>query len=106
VKHGKKFPREVINHWPEVFGEITLNVIPIKYLDRISLRFKNGKVWEINTRNKKENMDWATLEKNVKEIISSYEAEIDNIDFKLDTDQIKRDMIKASNRFLKKRKLL
>ena len=51
-------------------------------------------------------MDWATLEKNVKEIISSYEAEIDNIDFKLDTDQIKRDMIKASNRFLKKRKLL
>lgn len=106
MKHGKKFPREVINHWPEVFGEITLNVIPIKYLDRISLRFKNGKVWEINTRNKKENMDWATLEKNVKEIISSYEAEIDNIDFKLDTDQIKRDMIKASNRFLKKRKLL
>jgi len=44
VIHGKKFPKEVIDHWPEVFGEITLNVIPLKYLDRIQIRFKNGKL--------------------------------------------------------------
>lgn len=106
MKHGKKFPKEVIDHWPEVFGEITLNVIPLKYLDKISIRFKNGKTWEVNMRSKRNDLDWATLEKNLKDMISSYESEIDNIDFKLDTEQIKKDMTKSSNRFLKKRKLL
>jgi len=106
VKHGKKFPKEVVDHWPEVFGEITLNVIPLKYLDKISIRFKNRKIWEINMKSKRDELDWSTVEKNLKDMIASYESEIDNIDFKLDTEQIKKDMIKASKRFLKKRKLL
>lgn len=106
MKHGKKFPKEVVDHWPEVFGEITLNVIPLKYLDKISIRFKNGKIWEINMKSKRDELDWSTVEKNLKDMIASYESEIDNIDFKLDTEQIKKDMIKASKRFLKKRKLL
>jgi len=106
VKHGKKFPKDVIEHWPEVFGEITLNVIPLKYLDKISIRFKNNKIWEVNIRSKKVDPDWELVEKNIKEIINSYDSQIDNIDFKLDTEQIKKDMIKESRRFLKKRKLL
>lgn len=106
MKHGKKFPKEVVDHWPEVFGEITLNVIPLKYLDKISIRFKNRKIWEINMKSKRDELDWSTVEKNLKDMIASYESEIDNIDFKLDTEQIKKDMIKASKRFLKKRKLL
>lgn len=104
--HGKKFPKEVVDHWPEVFGEITLNVIPLKYLDRIQIRFKNGKLWEIDMRSKQGEPNWASIEKSLKEMIASYESEIDNIDFKLDTERIKKDMTKTTNRFLKKRKLL
>jgi hypothetical protein len=106
VKHGKKFPREVIDHWPEVFGDITLNVIPLKYLDRIKVLFKNGKIWEINLNNKRYAEEWPQIEKQLREMMAHYEPEIENIDFKLDTIQIKKDMIKSSNRFLKKRKLL
>lgn len=104
--HGKKFPRDVIDHWPEVFGEITLNVIPLKYLDRIQIRFKNGKLWEIDMRSKRNESDWVSVEKSLKEMLASYESEIDNIDFKIDTERIKKDMIKNTNRFLKRRKLL
>jgi len=106
VIHGKKFPRDVIDHWPEVFGEITLNVIPLKYLDRIQIRFKNGKLWEIDMRSKRNESDWVSVEKSLKEMLASYESEIDNIDFKIDTERIKKDMIKNTNRFLKRRKLL
>lgn len=105
MKHGKKFPKEIIDHWPEVFGDITLNVIPLKYLDRIKIIFKNGKVWEIDMTDKRSD-NWVLLEKQLKEMISHYESEIDNIDFKLDTARIKKDMIKSCNRFFKKRKLL
>jgi hypothetical protein len=106
VIHGKKFPKEVIDHWPEVFGEITLNVIPLKYLDRIQIRFKNGKLWEIDMRSKRNESDWSSVEKSLKEMLTSYESDIDNIDFKIDTERIKKDMIKNTNRFLKRRKLL
>jgi hypothetical protein len=106
VIHGKKFPKEVIDHWPEVFGEIILNVIPLKYLDRIQIRFKNGKLWEIDMRSKRNEPDWSSFEKNLKEMLASYESEIDNLDFKIDTERIKKDIMKNTNRFLKRRKLL
>lgn len=106
MRHDKKFPKEVIDHWPEVYGEITLNVIPLKYLDKISIKFNNNRVWEINIKSNKSIADWTGLEKTIKDVVNSYKTEIHNIDFKLDTDQIKKDMIKASKRFLKKRKLL
>ena len=106
MKPGKKFPNDVVEHWPEIFGEITLNVIPLKYLDSITIKFKNEKVWEINLRSEKEATDdWGTFETHLKEMLSSYESAIDNVDFKLDTERVKKDMIKYTNKFLKKRQL-
>lgn len=98
---GKKFPKDVIEHWPEVFGEINLNVVPLRYLDSITVKFKNGKVWEVNLAEK----DWEVFEPSLKDMLSTYESDIDNVDFKLDTERIKKDMIKYTNKFLKKRKL-
>lgn len=102
---GKKFPNEIIDHWPEVFGEITLNVVPLRYLESITITFKNKKVWEIKIDNKQSQADWDTFESNLRQLLSTYEEEIDNVDFKLDTERIKKDMIKNTKRFLKKRKL-
>jgi hypothetical protein len=101
VTIGKKFPKDVIEHWPEVFGEINLNVVPLRYLDSITVKFKNGKVWEVNLAEK----DWEVFEPSLKDMLSTYESDIDNVDFKLDTERIKKDMIKYTNKFLKKRKL-
>lgn len=102
---GKTFPKDIIERWPEVFGEITLNVVPLRYLDSITVTFKNQKVWEINISSKKVKDDWEAFETSLKEMLASYESDIENVDFKLDTDRVKKDMIKTTNRFLKKRKL-
>ena len=102
---GKKFPDEVVKYWPEVFGEITLNVVPLQYLESITVTFKNKKVWEIKISSKQAQADWDSFEKNLKEMLSSYESEIENVDFRLDTERVKKDMMKVTNRFLKKRKL-
>lgn len=103
---GKKFPKDVVEHWPEVFGEITLNVVPIQYLESITVTFKNKKIWEINLREKGHiGSDWDSFEKHLKEMISSYESEIDNVDFRLDTERVKKDMMNTTNKFLKKRQL-
>ena len=101
MTQGKKFPNDVIEHWPEVFGEINLNVVPLRYLDSVTVKFKNGKIWEVDLAGK----DWEIFEPSLKDMLSTYESDIDNVDFKLDTERIKKDIIKHTNKFLKKRKL-
>ena len=105
MNKGKKFPEDVVEHWPEVFGEITLNVVPLKYLCSISVTFKNKKVWEININSKQAQQDWDSFEEHLKEMLASYESDIENVDFKLDTERVKKDIIKHTSKFLKKKKL-
>ena len=102
--NGKSLPKDVIDRWPEVFGEITCNVVPVHYLNTISITFKNGKIWEIKVDHG-ETRDWDSFESQVKEIINEYESSIENIDFQLDTDRIKKDITKHTRKFLKNKKL-
>lgn len=105
TSQGKIFPREVIACWPEVFGEINLNVLPLRYLQAVLINFKDGKTWEIKITSSTKKNGWDTFEKSLSELFKAYERKIDNIDFKLDTDRIKKDIEKETHRFLKKRKL-
>lgn len=102
---SKKLSKDVIERWPEVFGEVTLNVVPLKYLHSIQIKFKDNKVWDIAIGAKSSSMDWVAMEKNIHEIFTTYQEEIDNVDFKLDTEKIKRDIVKSTNKFLKTKKL-
>lgn len=101
---SKKLSKDVIERWPEVFEEINLNVVPLRYLHSVQVKFKDSKVWDIKI-SKQKNTDWDGVEKQLHEIFVTYQDSIDNVDFKLDTDKIKKDIIKETNKFLKKRKL-
>lgn len=101
---GKSLPKDVIERWPEVFGEITLNVVPLQYLHAVRITFKNSKIWEIDFENDSER-SWDSFEKQIKEIVAQYEDSIENIDFKLNTDKIKKDITKHTKKFLNNRKL-
>jgi iron uptake system EfeUOB component EfeO/EfeM len=102
---GKPFPKDIIEHWPEVFGDIKLNVVPLRYLDAIVITFKDGKIWEIKTSKKDKSLSWEEFEENVREMITTYEDTIENVDFKLNTSKVKKDIEKGTQQFLKKKKL-
>ena len=102
---GRTLPKEVIAHWPEVFGEVELNVMPLKYLHSVLVNFKDGKTWEIKITAKTKREGWETFEKSLSELCNNYEARIDNVDFKLDTLLLKKHIEDNTKRFLKKRKL-
>lgn len=102
---GKLLPKDVIDKWPEVFQDITLNVVPLTYLHAITISFKNGKIWEIEIKKNVKNGDWNELESQVKEIVSQYESDIDNVDFQLNTEKIKKDIVKNTKKFLNNKKL-
>lgn len=102
---GRQLPKDIIQHWPEVFGEIKLNVLPLGYLDTVLINFKDGKTWEIKVTKKIKVEGWESFEKNLSELVKTYEENIENIDFQLDTSRVKKDIEKSTQKFLKKRKL-
>lgn len=105
TKPGRSLPKDVIDHWPEIFGEVKLNVMPLRYLHTVLVNFKDGKTWEIKITAKTKKEGWVTFEKNLMELIKNYEENIENVDFKLDTPQVKKDIEASTQKFLKRKKL-
>jgi len=105
TKSGRNLPKEVIAHWPEVFGDVCLNVVPLRYLHTVLVNFKDGKTWEIKITAKAKKDGWSIFEQSLSEMVKNYEDSIDNIDFKLDTEHVRRDIEKTTQKFLKKKKL-
>ena len=105
TRSGKNLPKDVIDHWPEIFSEIQLNVLPIKYLNSVLINFKDGKTWEVKISAEARKEGWTVFETQLSELVKNYEDNIDNVDFKLDTIRVKKDIEKGTQQFFKKKKL-
>jgi hypothetical protein len=98
-KPHKKLPREVINHWPEVFEDVSIDVVPLEYLHSVRVEFNDGKIWEIGIDTTKNPVK--KLEKSLEELFEQYKDHIKNIDFRLNTHKVKTDITKRTAKFLK-----
>lgn len=98
------FPKEIIEQWPEIFNDIDVKAVPIEYLDSMRIIFKDGNVWyfKLTAKAKKESVD--DIRENLEELIDTYRSNIEHIDFRLDVDKVKRDVVKKTNGFMKKSK--
>lgn len=103
TKSGRILPEEVIACWPEVYGEVSLNVLPLKYLSAVLINFKDGKTWEVRVTTKTKKEGWDAFEQSLTEMFKTYEHRIVDIDFKLDTKKIKNDIERKTQNFLKKK---
>ncbi len=102
---GNLLPREHIEHWPEVFGEVTVNAVPLEYLNKVLVKFKDGRSWEIRITTKIKRNGWQSFEKSMSELCITYQDSIDFVDFRLDTSRVKKDIERITNKFLKRTKL-
>lgn len=97
-------PDDVIKHWPEVFEDLDVKVVPLEYLHSIRVFFNDGKVWDIDVQKSKEKDLEGNLEDTLEELFQEYDEVITNVDFRLDTLRLKEDITKRTKYFLKKRK--
>lgn len=96
---------DVVDQWPEIFDDIEVKAVPIEYLRSIYVYFKDGKVWDIDIDQTKAKSEHPrTLEESIEDLLSEYEDVIDSVDFRLDTEKVKKDIQNRTKRFLKKRK--
>lgn len=101
---SKKLPQDIIDHWPEVFKDIELSVVPMKYLHSVRVLFNDGKIWDIDVAKSIKQDEDTNIEQSLLELFKEYADEIKHIDFRLDTVQIKKDIQARTNIFMKKKR--
>lgn len=101
-KRSRKLPPEVVTHWPEVFEDLEINIVPLEYLHSVRVSFADGKIWNIDLSSKKTSIE--NLQNSLDELFHEYQDSIVNVDFRLDTLKVKQDVTQRTRRFLKLRR--
>lgn len=99
----KKFvkpPKDVIKEWPEIFGDIYMNSMPIKYIHGVEIYFTNGRVWGIDLGEQLEfNSEDEVIEK-LMIALKDYQEDIQTINFQVDVERLKNDVINSTKGLL------
>tara|TARA_B100000683_G_scaffold273647_1_gene319796 strand:+ start:122 stop:421 length:300 start_codon:yes stop_codon:yes gene_type:complete len=85
--------------WDEILDDVNYDFLPIEYVSTIIVRFLDGKTWEVAVDNRKRlTQDPGTV---IHEFLEEYKDSIDTVDFRLDTERLKKDITRRTKRFLK-----
>jgi citrate lyase gamma subunit len=74
--------------------------MPVVYLDRIHLEFSDGRVWEINIREELKKQEADQIADTLINTLQEYKEEIKKIDFKVDIERLKKDILDCSKNLL------
>ena len=101
-----KLPKEVISHWPEIFGDVEIKAVPIEYIHSVHVTFLDGKIWEIDIdkQSMKDSDDVNAIETSLETFLAQYDNEISHVDFRLNTEKIVHDVKSRTKSFMKKRR--
>ena len=101
-----KLPPEVIEHWPEVFGDIEIKAVPIEYIHSVHVYFHDGKIWQIDIDKQQiaseDGVD--QIESSLETFLEQYDEDISHVDFRLNTSKVVKDIKDRTKSFMKKRK--
>lgn len=100
----KSLPKDVIDQWPEIFSDVDVKAVPLEYLHSMRIIFSDGKVWDLNIAAHAKKNGINGLDEHLRELFETYEESIEHIDFRLDVERVKKDIIKKTKNFLKKPK--
>lgn len=85
-------PEHLIKQWPEVFEDMYMNTMPLFYLNSVRIEFKDGRIWEIDVKAQLLNLDPDLVADKILDIFDEYSKEIENINFDVDTEKLKKDI--------------
>ena len=87
------------DYWDKILAEIDMDYIPMEYMSTVVVKFLDGKEWEIDINKSKQNeLDVETI---LDDFFEEYQDTIETVDFRLDLQQLKKDIGKRTHKFLK-----
>jgi hypothetical protein len=95
-----KPPRHLVKEWPEVFEDLYMNTMPVAYLDTIHLEFADGRVWQIDIKDQLTQEEPDAIANRLIDTLTEYKEEIKKIDFKVDVERLKKDILDSTKTIL------
>jgi hypothetical protein len=93
-------PRHLVKEWPEVFEDLYMNTMPVAYLDTVHLEFADGRVWQIDIKDQLKEVEADSIADKLLETLTEYKDEIKKIDFKVDIERLKKDILDSTKSIL------
>jgi len=100
-KNKKRTIVEEENYWEEIFNDIEMTFFPIEYISKIIIKFQNNTTWDIDIDDSRKKQPIEQIEETLDQLFIEYEDQIENIDFKLNSERIKHDLSRRVYKFLK-----
>jgi hypothetical protein len=94
---------DIDDNWDEVFKDLEITSVPIKYLIEILIHLTDGRTIIIDIDHKQVR-DFEELEDDIDDFIDQYDELIDTIDFRVDTEKVKKDITKITRSLMKRTK--
>ena len=95
-----KPPSYLVKEWPEVFEDLYMNTMPVAYLEIVHLEFANGRVWRIDVKEQLKDVESEEIADRLLETLQEYKEEIVKIDFKIDVERLKKDILDSTKTIL------
>lgn len=86
------------DHWLEIFKTLRIDTVPSDYIRSVSISFVDGQVWEIDLDKNPQTFD---INQALDELIDNYQEDIDNINFQVNTEKVKKDITRKTASFIK-----
>ena len=96
--------KNIVDQWPEIFEDVDLSAVPLPYLHSVMITFKDGKNWHVVLGEADKISSDGGIPKNLYEFFQLHEDTIEHIDFRLDVEKLKKDVIRSTKKFLKRKK--
>jgi len=86
------------DHWLDIFKSLKIDTVPSEYVRSITISFNDGQVWEIDLNKNPQTFD---IDEAIEELIENYHEDINNIDFQVNTEKVKKDITRKTSTFIK-----
>lgn len=96
--------KNIVDQWPEIFEDVDLSAVPLPYLHSVLITFKDGRNWHVVLTGADKKSEDGSLPKNLYEFFQLHEEQIEHIDFRIDVEKLKKDVIRSTTKFLKRKK--
>jgi len=87
-----KPPKHLVEKWPEVFEDLYVDTMPVVYMDKMRINFQDGREWEVDVKTQLTSNPPEAVAEALLEMIDEYKNEIQNLDFDMDVELLKKDI--------------
>lgn len=99
-KNLHQLPDQLVQEWPEVFDGLYINIMPVYYLNSISLEFGTGMMWQIDISPEIDFVDPDIMSNVINDVLEECGEELEYIHYNFNIEKFKDDIVSLTNSFL------